>query len=127
MKVKNIAFSGFAAAILAGVCSNAFAVSVNLASKQYVDDALEAKVNQIDFEDLKTTVGKKATQEALEIVTTQVNTNTSDIADLKSGKQNALTAGSNITIEGNVISATGGVSSEQLTELQTALEAAIAS
>ena len=126
MKVKNIAFSGFAAAILAGVCSNAFAVSVNLASKQYVDDALETKVNQIDFEDLKTTVGKKATQEALEIVATQVNTNTSDIADLKSGKQDALTAGSNITIEGNVISATGGVSSEQLTELQTTLEAAIA-
>ena len=83
MKVKNIAFSGFAAMIFAGLCGVADAASVNLASKSYVDTQLGAKANLIDLEALKTTVGQKATQESLNAVATQVNQNTLDIADLK--------------------------------------------
>ena len=83
MKVKNIAFSGFAAMIFAGLCGVADAASVNLASKSYVDTQLGAKANLIDLEALETTVGQKATQESLNAVATQVNQNTLDIADLK--------------------------------------------
>ena len=104
MKVKNIAFSGFAAMILAGVCGVADAASVNLASKSYVDTQLEGKADLIDLETSETTVGQKATQESLEIVATQVNANTIDIAALK---------------------AAGYVSDADLTELQKTLQAAI--
>ncbi|MBQ7289790.1 MAG: hypothetical protein IJW84_02760 [Alphaproteobacteria bacterium] len=83
MKVKNIAFSGFAAMIFAGLCGAADAASVNLASKSYVDTQLAGKANLIDLEALETTVGQKATQESLNTVATQVNQNTLDIADLK--------------------------------------------
>lgn len=123
MKVKNIAFSGFAAVILASVCGNAMAVS--LASKTYVDEGLATKANLIDLEALQTTVGQKATQESLEVVATQVNTNTTDIANLKSGKQDSLVAGTNISIVDNTISATGLVTTEKLVEIQTVLQDAI--
>lgn len=42
MKVKNIAFSGFAAAVLAGVCGVADAATVQIASPTYVDNAVKA-------------------------------------------------------------------------------------
>ena len=103
MKVRNIAFSGFAAVILASVCGNAMAVS--LASKNYVDDGLATKASIEDFENLESTVGKKATQEALKEVADQVVINTNDIAELK---------------------AKGYITDEDLTNLQTALEDAIA-
>ena len=124
MKVKNIAFSGFAAVILASVCGNAMA-AVSLASKTYVDEGLATKANLIDLEALQTTVGQKATQESLEVVATQVNTNTTDIANLKSGKQDSLVAGTNISIVDNTISATGLVTTEKLVEIQTVLQDAI--
>ena len=104
MKVKNIAFSGFAAMIFAGLCGVADAASVNLASKSYVDTRLGAKANLIDLEALKTTVGQKATQESLNAVATQVNQNTLDIADLK---------------------AAGYLTETDLNDLKTTLEAAI--
>ena len=83
MKVKNIAFSGFAAMIFAGLCGVADAASVNLASKSYVDTRLAGKASVEDFENLESTVGQKATQEALKEVADQVIINTNDIADLK--------------------------------------------
>ena len=83
MKVKNIAFSGFAAMIFAGLCGAASAASVNLASKSYVDTQLSGKASIEDFENLESTVGKKATQEALKEVADQVVINTNDIALLK--------------------------------------------
>ena len=42
MKVKNVAFSGFAAAVLAGVCGVADAATVQIASPTYVDNAVKA-------------------------------------------------------------------------------------
>ena len=82
MKIKNIMFSGFAAAIFAGVCASAQAASVNLASKKYVDTELALK-------------------------------------------QGILTPGDNINILDNVISATGLVTTEKLTEVQNVLQDAI--
>lgn len=43
MKVKNIAFSGFAAAILGGVCGATDANAIQLVSPEYVSKQLEAK------------------------------------------------------------------------------------
>lgn len=69
MKVKNIMFSGFAAAVLAGVCGAAEAADYTLASQGYVTKQLE-------------------------------------------GKQNVLTAGDGIAIEGDTISAVSGLQDE---------------
>ena len=104
MNIKNIAFSGFAAAILAGVCGAADAATVNLASKSYVDNALAGKASIEDFENLESTVGQKATQTALKEVADQVVINTNDIAALK---------------------AAGYLTDADLTELQKTLQAAI--
>lgn len=46
----------------------------------------------------------------------------SDITELKEGKQDKLTAGNNITIEGNVISATGGAAPENMVTTDTTQE-----
>ena len=69
MKVKNVVFSGFAAAVLAGVCGAAEAADYTLASQGYVTKQLE-------------------------------------------GKQNVLTAGDGIAIEGDTISAVSGLQDE---------------
>ena len=53
----------------------------------------------------------KKTSQSIAEVSNQVATNTTDISNIKTAlpnKQNKLTAGANITIEGDVISATGG-------------------
>ena len=104
MNIKNIAFSGFAAAILAGVCGAADAATVNLASKSYVDNALAGKASIEDFENLESTVGQKATQTALKEVADQVVINTNEIAALK---------------------AAGYLTDADLTELQQTLQDAI--
>lgn len=125
MKVKNVVFSGFAAAMLAGACGAADAATVNLASKSYVDDALANKANLIDLQTLETTVGQKATIESLQGVASQVNTNTTDIANLKSGKQDVLTAGNNIDITDGVISAKDVITTTAMTTIQESINKAI--
>ena len=104
MKVKNIAFSGFAAMMFAGLCGASNAATVNLASKSYVDTQLESKADLIDLETLETTVGQKATKESLDLVAEKVNKNIIDIAELK---------------------AAGYVSDDDLAEVQRTLQAAI--
>ena len=78
MKVKNIAFSGFAAAILGGVCGATDANAIQLVSPEYVAKRLETK-------------------------------------------QNVLTEGAGIKIEGNVISST--VSTDGFATMQDVTEA----
>lgn len=46
MKIKNVMFSGFAAAIFATVCGAASAADVSLISKEYADAKLQAKLTQ---------------------------------------------------------------------------------
>ena len=48
MKIKNIMFSGFAAALFAGVCGAANAAAVELVSKPYADTNLQAKLTAGD-------------------------------------------------------------------------------
>ncbi len=116
MKVKNIMFSGFAAAIFAGVCGAADAATLNLASKQYVDDAL----------------GAKASVSALADVQTQVTANTSDIAGLKTDKADASvigTLGESATVTEYVNSAVQGAISDAVAgegAVKEAIDAAVA-
>ena len=86
MKVKNIMFSGFAAAIFAGACGAADAAAVSLISKDYADTKLQAKLtagdnividenNTIKADGLATSTelaGVKATADAA-AVETEVN------------------------------------------------------
>lgn len=46
MKIKNVMFSGFAAAIFATVCGVASAADVSLISKEYADAKLQAKLTE---------------------------------------------------------------------------------
>ena len=48
MKIKNIMFSGVAAAIFAGVCGAADAATISLISKDYADTQLQAKLTAGD-------------------------------------------------------------------------------
>lgn len=83
MKVKNIMFSGFAAAIFAGACGAADAAAVSLISKDYADTKLQAKLtagdnividenNTIKADGLATSeelAGVKATADAAAVAT----------------------------------------------------------
>ena len=82
MKVKNVVFSGFAAALFAGVCGAADAATVNLVSKSTFETEMAKK-------------------------------------------QDVLTPGDNITIENNVVSATGLVTTAALETIQTNIDKAI--
>ena len=53
---------------------------------------------------------------------TQITTNSNDISALQTGKQGLLTAGDNITIVGNTISASGGGGSTDTTALQAQVD-----
>ncbi|MBQ8294006.1 MAG: hypothetical protein IJX89_01295 [Alphaproteobacteria bacterium] len=158
MKVKNVAFSGFAAAVLAGVCGVADAATVQIASPTYVDNAvkavadakqdkliqgagitisddntisanlgeatvgdtgqtveevLNAKQDALTTEEtaaletiagnenLKTVLGSGVSSDTVQ----QVADNAAAIESLESTKQDTLTAGTNIEINGNTISA----------------------
>ena len=57
---------------------------------------------------------------ALSILDSVVSSNTEKIKNLKSGKQDLLTPGENITIVGNVISSTGGVKEEDVMNIVNA-------
>ena len=150
MKVKNIVFSGFAAAILMGTAA-ASAATFNIASKDYVDskvsalsenggaidtvaDAVDTLSGQIngnggladkvsslgetvngdpddandnglvgDVSALENTVGDGQLANGF---SNGVDDLTEAVNDLQSTKQDALTAGTNVNITNNVISAT---------------------
>ena len=59
MKVKNIMFSGFAAAVLSGVCGAAEAADYTLASQGYVTKQLEGKQDKLEAGEGITIDGKK--------------------------------------------------------------------
>jgi len=125
MKVKNIMFSGFAAAILMGVVAEANAAPVAVASKGYVDsvtgklgsltDAAAGTTNLVEAINVKQdklTAGNfiAIDPETDTITTTYTGGRNITIDDQgaihANGLQEALTAGDNISIVNGVISAT---------------------
>ena len=78
MKIKNIMFSGFAAALFAGVCGAANAAAVELVSKPYADTNLQAKLtagNNIAIDQDTNTISATGlvTTTALETVQNSIN------------------------------------------------------
>lgn len=97
MKIKNVIFSGFAAAIFATVCGAASAADVSLISKDYADAKLQAKLTQGDgvkIEEQKDTEGN--------IVSTTISADV-DLSDLATKEEvNKKLTGS--AINGNAVS-----------------------
>mgnify|MGYP006932857410 FL=1 len=94
MKIKNVLFSGFAAAMFAGVCGAANAATVSLISKEYADTNLQAKLTAGDgiamAEDGKTiSANGLAKQSDLESVEGRVTTAETAITNLQNDKANA--------------------------------------
>ncbi len=94
MKIKNVLFSGFAAAMFAGVCGAANAAAVSLISKEYADTNLQAKLSAGEgiaiAEDGKTiSANGLAKQADLESVAGRVTTAETAITDLQNDKANA--------------------------------------
>jgi len=96
MKVKNIAFSGFAAAILMGVCGAANAATYQLASKDYVDAQVKDKVTSDQITDM-------VTSDQIEGMATQ--------SDVSTAITNALNAENNGAIATAISAAVSDVES----------------
>ncbi len=104
MKVKNIMFSGFAAAVFATVCGAAVAADVSLISKDYADAKLQAKLTEgqgidiVTAEDGTTTISADvdlsslATKTSVETLAGTVGDETKGlvkvVADLETNKAN---------------------------------------
>lgn len=137
MKVKNIMFSGFAAAILAGMCGSADAATV-LASKTYVDNQVKTRQAPLSAENDSITIenvtdasgnvtGAKiranlpslsglATESyvqeriaEIDIPTTEGLATTEQVEEALATKQNVLTAGEGINITETTDETTGAV------------------
>ena len=100
MKIKNIMFSGVAAAIFAGVCGAADAATISLISKDYADTQLQAKLTAGDniaiADDGKTisATGLIKTAEleaAVSALETQINAKASS-ADMTTAQQDIAAA-----------------------------------
>lgn len=96
------------------ISSNDLTDKANLATSTDLN-ALTARVgtNETNITNLQTQVTENSDD---------IATNMADIASLQTSKQNTLTAGENITIENNVISASGGTSIIVDSELSTTSE-----
>ena len=94
MKVKNIMFSGFAAAVFATVCGAAVAADVSLISKDYADAKLQAKLTEGQGIDIA--------EQADGTTTISTNVNLSTLATKESVE--ALEQKIGVDAEGNVVS-----------------------
>ncbi len=99
MKVKNIVFSGFAAAILMGACGAADAATVSLISKDYADTNLQSKLtagenvtidNNTISVDLDDYAQKTDVTNAITTALGEEGEVTKAITDAIAGKQDAL-------------------------------------
>lgn len=94
MKVKNIMFSGFAAAVFATVCGAAVAADVSLISKDYADAKLQAKLTEGQGIDIA--------EQADGTTTISANVDLSSLATKESVE--ALEQKIGVDAEGNVVS-----------------------
>jgi len=112
MKVKNIVFSGFAAAILMGT-ANATVTPMKIASQAYVDAQTKMTVNNTE-QNVTTVVaglinGDNSVDSKIDDALGDDFTGQNGFADVTAAlatKQGTLTAGDNITISNGTISAT---------------------
>ncbi|MBO5740082.1 MAG: hypothetical protein J6R52_03380 [Alphaproteobacteria bacterium] len=130
MKVKNIMFSGFAAAVFATVCGAAVAADVSLISKDYADAKLQAKltegqgINIAEQADGTTTISADvdlstlATKESVEALGNKLGTLQNEqgesitVQAALAGKQDTLTTEQQAAID-------SGIDSEAVAQITT--------
>lgn len=95
MKVKNIMFSGFAAAVFATVCGAAVAADVSLISKDYADAKLQAKLTEGQGIDIVTA----------EDGTTTISTDV-DLTNLATKSEATYQGEGYVSVDGNKITVT---------------------
>lgn len=102
MKVKNLMFSGFAAAMFAGVIGGADAATYNLASKDYVDTKITDVDAAIEKKQDKLTAGTGVTIDTVDGVTTigtkpvQIGEQDVSVADAITNVTNEITNITNV-------------------------------
>lgn len=102
MKVKNLMFSGFAAAMFAGIIGGADAATYNLASKDYVDTKIADVDTAIEKKQDKLTAGKGVTIDTVDGVTTidtkpvQIGEEDVSVADAITNVTNEITNITNV-------------------------------
>lgn len=102
MKVKNLMFSGFAAAMFAGVIGGADAATYNLASKDYVDTKITDIDTAIEKKQDKLTAGTGVTIDTVDGVTTidtkpvQIGEQDVSVADAITNVTNEITNITNV-------------------------------
>ncbi len=100
MKVKNIMFSGFAAAVFATVCGAAVAADVSLISKDYADAKLQAKLTEgqgVKFEETKDADGN--------VISTTISTDV-DLTNLATKSEATYQGEGYVSVNNNKITVT---------------------
>ncbi len=124
MKIKNLMFSGFAAALFASVCGAADAATVSLISKDYADANLQAKLEAGDNITIENGTISATGLVGTETLTTSVN-ELKGLINAKAAQSDMTTAQADIdAVEAAIeLLKTGKADAQTVTDLQNAIDA----
>ena len=124
MKIKNLMFSGFAAALFASVCGAADAATVSLISKDYADTNLQAKLTAGDNITIEEGTISATGLVGTETLTTSVN-ELKELINAKAAQSDMTTAQADIDAVEAAIEAlqNGKADAQTVTDLQNAINA----
>ena len=124
MKIKNLMFSGFAAAVFASVCGAADAATVSLISKDYADANLQAKLTAGDNIKIEEGTISATGLVGTETLTTSVN-ELKELINAKAAQSDMTTAQADIdAVEAAIeLLKTGKADAQTVTDLQNAIDA----
>ena len=124
MKIKNLMFSGFAAALFASVCGAADAATVSLISKDYADANLQAKLTAGDNIKIENGTISATGLVGTETLTTSVN-ELKELINAKAAQSDMTTAQADIdAVEAAIeLLKTGKADAQTVTDLQNAIDA----
>ena len=124
MKIKNLMFSGFTAALFASVCGAADAATVSLISKDYADANLQAKLEAGDNITIENGTISATGLVGTETLTTSVN-ELKELINAKAAQSDMTTAQADIdAVEAAIeLLKTGKADAQTVTDLQNAIDA----
>ena len=124
MKIKNLMFSGFTAALFASVCGAADAATVSLISKDYADTNLQAKLTAGDNIKIEEGTISATGLVGTETLTTSVN-ELKELINAKAAQSDMTTAQADIdAVEAAIeLLKTGKADAQTVTDLQNAIDA----
>ena len=120
MKIKNLMFSGFTAALFASVCGAADAATVSLISKDYADANLQAKLTAGDNIKIEEGTISATGLVGTETLTTSVN-ELKELINAKAAQSDMTTAQADIdAVEAAIeLLKTGKADAQTVTDLQS--------